>query len=134
MVEEVTTYRTIDGKEFYSRQTADEHEAAIMAARKPLVELMRERVRPEYQGPLLTFEEMLAQNGWAEGESPTCCGEKLRTENWLGATSQAECSVCGKWALNVAAPSFVSSGAVGFPDIAKYDLDDPRQWLAGQPS
>ena len=133
MSEEVTrtTYRSeIDGKEFLTREMADAHEAKIRAERKPLTELMKDRVNPRYYGVLMTFDAMLEKHGWQEGDS-ACCGQPITTVNWLGETASAECKVCGKWAVNVTAPH-QQGGALYFVDATKYDVDDSHKWIAGQ--
>jgi hypothetical protein len=129
-VEEVVRYRSaIDGSEFHSREAAEAHDAEIRSKRKPLTELMKDRVDPRYYGVLMTFEAMLKKQGWTEGKA-MCCGKPVNHVNWFGETAHAECDACGKWAVNVTAPS-QDGACLYLVDPTKYDVDDPFRWIAG---
>ena len=129
-MEEITKYVAFDKKEFSSKKACEAHEEKLRANMKPLSELMELRVAPEFRGELIDFEEALKQNGWSEGESSTCCGQKLKIDNFIGSTVYAECEKCKKWMLDITGPDY-SNGAVMLVDHAKYDTSDPKRFIVG---
>lgn len=90
-------------------------------------------VRSDLRQKLKTAEELVVLHGWGSAEEPACCGEPVKIKSMLGQAYQADCSICGKWASNVAGPTFGPNGNyVQFLDPDKVDLDTDASWIIGK--
>jgi hypothetical protein len=86
------------------------------------------RVAPEYRQPLKTIDEALAANGWPVEDRPSCCGQPVSIQGFLGCADLAECETCGKFVARANAPQFGNSW-VDLPTIE--EPKSGRVWIAG---
>lgn len=108
-----------------------------MTEKMTVQELADKIVAPEYQQPVKTLVEALAELGWEHkeiegGTSTRCCGQEVEVQNMLGSTYFAQCETCRKFISDVTGPRFSETGgAVSFIDGDKVDLNTDKTWVCG---
>jgi hypothetical protein len=102
-----------------------------MSERISLQQLADEIVDPEYRRTLLKSEDALRALEWTVEDFPSCCGEKVRIQSFIGSAYYAECERCHKFMWDVSGPRFGNS-FVTIPDNEKVDCKTEVRWLVGQ--